>query len=388
MMNRIWIIIAVFAAFAPGLTHAQVETGAQSKEAYYPALKGKRVGIVANNASVVDGINIVDRLIADGINITEILSPEHGFRKFADAGEHVASAVDSATGIPVISLYSDKKKLSGKEISEADIIVFDIQDVGVRFYTYISTLTLIMEAAAEHHIPVVVLDRPNPNGFYIDGPVLEKNFSSFVGLHTVPVVYGMTIGEYAMMVNGEGWLPGRLKCDLTVVRMKSYTHRTEYNIPSRPSPNLPTMNAMHLYPSLCLFEGTIVSVGRGTDFPFEVFGHPDLPENGFSFTPKSIKGMSSNPPFENKICNGSDLRTYYRSHPADYGRINLSWLIETYHQLNSRHQFFNDYFNKLAGNSVLQEQIRQGMPEKKIRATWQPGIEKFKKIRKKYLIYE
>jgi uncharacterized protein YbbC (DUF1343 family) len=371
----------------PAQVNAQIKVGAARTSLYYPLLKDKKVGIVANKASVLDNFNIVDLLVQSGIHVDRIFSPEHGFRIYSDAGEQIQHSVDSATGIKVVSLYGIRKKPSDTDINGLDVIVFDIQDVGVRFYTYISTLTFIMESCAEHHIPMIVLDRPNPNRFYIDGPVLEKGFSSFVGLHSVPVVYGMTIGEYARMVNGEQWLEGGNSCDLTVIPVENYTNSSEYIIPVKPSPNLPNINAMLLYPSLCLFEGTVVSIGRGTLFPFEVFGHPDFKEGTFMFTPRSIPEMSMNPPYLDQECYGTDLRDVFKKKPEKKGRINLCWMFDAFKAWDGRPDFFNRYFNQLAGNEMLQKQITEGLSEKKIRASWKPGLEKFKKIREKYLLY-
>ena len=266
-------------------------------------------------------------------------------------------------------------------------MVFDLQDVGVRFFTYISTLTLVMESCAAERIPLIVLDRPNPNGFYVDGPVLDRNFSSFVGMHPVPVVYGMTIGEYSKMVNGEGWLPNGLKCSLSVVPVAGYTHAMHYRLPVRPSPNLPSETSILLYPSLCLFEGTVISVGRGTITPFQVYGHPELKYGSYEFTPVSLPGVSLHPPYEGTLCYGEDLGEYYTSHPQNLGQLNLTWLIRAYGGVKNSASFFNDYFNKLAGNATLQQQIRKGIPENQIRKSWQQDIEKFKRVRKKYLLY-
>lgn len=366
---------------------AQIRTGAARTNLYYSLVKDKKVGIIANKASVVNDKNIVDVLVRDGIQVERIFSPEHGFRVNADAGEQIAHSIDSATGIRVVSLYGSKKKPSDEDLAELDIMIFDIQDVGVRFYTYISTLTYMMESCNQHRIPMILLDRPNPNGFYIDGPVLEKRFTSFVGMHPVPIVYGMTIGEYALMVNGEGWLNGGISCDLTVIPIENYTHNSLYVIPEKPSPNLTNMNAIWLYPSLCLFEGTVISVGRGTMLPFEIFGHPDMMKRDFFFTPRSIPGMSTSPPYANKICYGIDLTSFYSVNPKSKGKINLGWILGTFKGWNDSSVFFNSYFNQLAGNETLQNQIIQGVSEKKIRASWKPGIEKFKTTRKKYLLY-
>ena len=367
---------------------AQVRAGAERTEKYLPLLEGKRIGVVANRASTVGGINTVDKLIRSGCRIVKIFYPEHGFREETEAGEAVADRNDPATNIPVISLYGIRHKPSLQDLDGIDLMIFDIQDVGVRFYTYISTLTMVMEACAGQNIPVVVLDRPNPNGFFIDGPVLEPEYASFVGLHTVPVVYGMTIGEYARMVNGEGWLTDGISCILTVIPLEGWTHYTFTELPVCPSPNLTTMNAIYLYPSLCLFEGTDVSVGRGTCTPFEVFGHPEMKGFSFSFTPESIPGMSTNPPWKGLRCYGLDLRDFYRKHPGMFGRINLSWLMMAFRDLGSFPDFFNAYFDKLAGTHSLREQIVAGWTESRIRESWQEGLQTFRQIRAKYLLYE
>jgi uncharacterized protein YbbC (DUF1343 family) len=366
---------------------AQIKTGAERTELYFPLLKNKTIGMVANSASVIHKSNIVDSLVSCGFDIKVIFSPEHGFRKFGDAGQTIKNAVDSITGIPIVSLYGKKKKPETKDLRDIDMVVFDLQDVGVRFFTYLSTLTLVMEACAENNTPLLVLDRPNPNGFYIDGPVLDSTFRSFSGMHPVPVVYGMTIGEYAKMVNEEGWLENGVLCDLNIIPLENYLHSSRYQLPLKPSPNLRTMNAVYLYPSLCFFEGTEISVGRGTEYPFEVFGHPQLKGFAFSFIPRRLKGMSLNPPFKDQTCLGLDLRDFYISHPKMIGRINFSWLLMAFKDLHSKPEFFNDYFNKLSGNAELKEQLSNDLPEYEIRKSWEPGLVKFKEIRKKYLLY-
>jgi len=381
-----FLLLSILMIFPIRLT-AQVVVGADQIASYYPLLMEKKIGVVANQTSVTGNGHLIDRLIKDGFQIVKIFSPEHGFRMVAEAGELVDNAVDSATRIPVVSLYGAKKQPSEDDLSGLDVILFDIQDVGVRFYTYISTLTYIMEACASHDLTLIVLDRPNPNAFYIDGPVLEPDFTSFVGLHPVPIVYGMTIGEYALMVNGEGWLKSKSKCNLRVIKLANYTHQSKVNLPVQPSPNLPNATAIELYPSLCLFEGTIISVGRGTPYPFQVYGHPLLPCKGLEFTPVSVPGRSLHPPLEGKLCCGEDLRSYFIKHPADEGKINLGWLIKASREYTGKESFFNDYFNKLAGNETLQAQIKQHKSEQEIRKTWQPGLKKFRKIRQKYLLY-
>ncbi len=366
---------------------AQVRVGAEQAEMYYPLLKGKQIGVVANNASLVGDENIVDVLVRAGFKIITIFSPEHGFRISAGAGEIIGNTIDSATGIRVVSLYGTRKKPLPGDFNSVDLVLFDIQDVGVRFYTYISTLSYVMEACAEGRVPLILLDRPNPNGFYIDGPVLEKQCASFVGLHPVPVVYGMTIGEYGRMVNGEGWLKNKIKCDMQVVPLGNYNHQTRYRVPVKPSPNLPNPEAVYLYPSLCFFEGTCISVGRGTSFPFQVYGHPELTYGTFSFIPESTPGVSLHPPLEGRTCFGEDLRQFYADNPGESGKLLLRWLIRACRDWNGQTPFFTGYFDKLAGNSSLQKQIINGKSEKEIRQSWIPGIKKFMKVREKYLLY-
>ena len=377
------LFLTVFCTHVVG----QVVSGVERTAEYLPSLNGKRVGVVANNASVVQGVNTIDTLIALGCEVVKIFSPEHGFRQQVGDGVKIENRSDSVTGLEIVSLYGKNRKPSKEDLKGVDLVVFDIQDVGVRFYTYISTLTYMMEACAEAGIPVLVLDRPNPNGFYIDGPVLEPGFSSFVGLHPVPVVYGMTIGEYSRMVNGEGWMKDGIRCELEVVPLENWTHMTFVEIPVAPSPNLPTINAIYLYPSLCFFEGTDISIGRGTSYPFEVYGHPLMKGFSFSFIPESIPGKSLHPPHEKVLCRGLDLRDFYTMHPAMYGRINLSWLMMAFKNLESNPDFFTAYFDKLAGTDSLRRQIINGMSETEIRQSWQNGIESFKSVRQKYLLY-
>jgi len=360
--------------------------GAYMTGEYLPLLKGKKTGLVANNTSLINNTHLVDSLISLKVNIFKIFGPEHGFRGDQADGTEISNSKDPNTGIEVISLYGDHKKPTKADLKNIDIMVFDIQDVGVRFYTYISTLTYVMEACAENNIPLIVLDRPNPNGFYIDGPVLEPAFVSFVGMHPVPIVYGLTIGEYAMMVNGEKWLLGGVSCKLTIIKCSNYTHNSRYQLPVNPSPNLQDMKAVYLYPSLCLFERTVVSVGRGTDSPFKVFGHPMFTSGSYSFTPLPVKGVSDNPPLKGQLCYGKNLANEAESIKTN-GKLQLSWLIEAYKNLNSKTEFFTKNFDKLAGNSKLREQIISGISETEIRKSWQPDLDSFKKIRKKYLLY-
>ena len=365
----------------------QVITGAQNTQTFLPLLENKKVAVVANHASLIGQTHLVDSLQNLGVKLVKIFSPEHGFRGKADAGEKIDNNVDRKTQLPVISLYGNHKKPTAKDLSGIEIIVFDLQDVGVRFYTYISTLTYVMEACAENNIPLIVLDRPNPNGFYVDGPVLEPAFKSFVGLHPVPVVYGMTIGEYAKMLNGEGWLEDKQFCDLTVVALKDYTHNMIVELPEKPSPNLPNWEAIYLYPSLCFFEGTIMSIGRGTDFPFQVYGHPIFVIGSFAFTPESNEG-SKYPKYEGEHCYGSSVIGYADNYKNNPKQLTLFYLINSYKIMKTKGDvFFNDYFEKLAGTDNLRKQIEAGMTEEQIREGWQEGLNDFKEIRAKYLIY-
>lgn len=362
---------------------ARIIVGAERTKKYISLLKGKRVAIVGNQTSMIKNTHLVDSMINSGINVVKVFSPEHGFRGVADAGQEVNSSIDAKTGIPIVSLYGNNRKPTQEQMSDVDIILFDIQDVGVRFYTYISTLHYVMETAAEAKIPVLVLDRPNPNGHYIDGPILDMNYKSFVGMHPIPIVYGMTIGEFAEMINMEGWLSNGLKCDLGVVPLKNYTHQSKYSLPVPPSPNLKSDNAINLYPSLCLFEGTGVSIGRGTLTPFEIYGHPNFDNSFYSFTPIPMEG-ATDPKLKNQLCFGFNLT----NQNASLAKIDLSHILNAQTVLgNTTLNFDAKFFNLLAGNNVLINQIQQGMTEIDIKATWKDGIDKFKEIRKKYLIY-
>lgn len=342
---------------------------------------------MANHTSTIGNILLVDSLKKLNINIVRIFSPEHGFRGSGEAGESLKNGIDQKTGIPVISLYGDKMKPSDEDMKDIDLIIFDLQDVGVRFYTYASSMQYLMEACATHKIPMIVLDRPNPNGYYIDGPVLQPKYRSFIGLNPVPLVHGLTLGEYAMMINGEQWLPNDLHCDLTVIPVFNYNHGYLYQLPLAPSPNLPNMAAVYLYPSLGLFEGTRVSVGRGTDKPFQLIGYPGLKDGIITFTPVSLPGFSSDPPYKDKECRGYDLKEFSENFIRDSGHLYLFWLIELYKQYPSKKKFFNAYFDKLAGNSSLREQIQQNKSEEEIRSGWSADLAQYKKIRKKYLLY-
>lgn len=355
---------------------------------YIRYIKNKRVALVVNQTSTIGNVHLVDSLLHLGIEIKKIFCPEHGFRGNMDAGENVISTIDSATKLPLISLYGKHKKPDTSDLENIDIVVFDIQDVGVRFYTYLSTLHYVMEACAENEIPLIILDRPNPNGYYIDGPVMQEKQQSFVGLHPVPIVYGMTIGEYAKMINGEGWLAKKMKCKLHVIRNAEYTHERKYTLPIKPSPNLTDQDAITLYPSVCLFEGTVVSVGRGTYEPFKMIGHPEyIGKYEYSFVPQSILGMSKEPPYLNKICYGLDLRTFVNDSTQSLQQLKISWLIEMYNSYPDREHFFNPFFEKLAGTTELKKQIIEGKTELEIRSSWQKELEEFKKIRIKYLLY-
>ncbi|MFP4471812.1 MAG: exo-beta-N-acetylmuramidase NamZ domain-containing protein, partial [Bacteroidales bacterium] len=354
---------------------------------YFPLIANKQLAVVANPSSLIEQRHLVDILLSAGMDVVRVFSPEHGFRGKADAGELVGDGIDLVTGLPIISLYGKNRKPQSTDLENVDLVVFDIQDVGARFYTYISTMSLVMEACAENDIPVIVFDRPNPNGFYVDGPVLKMGHSSFVGMHPVPVVHGMTVGEYAQMVNGEYWLPDSLQCDLTVIPVKNYAHAYYYEIPVPPSPNLPNKYAVYLYPSLCLFEGTNVSVGRGTDYPFQIVGHPDYALGSYIFVPRSIPGAATHPKHEGVYCNGHSLIGYAQEMFNQPPRLNLTWLIVFHDYLKDKTDFFNSYFVKLAGTTELRKQIEKGWTEEQIRGSWQPDLEKFKKIRKKYLLY-
>lgn len=348
--------------------------------------KGKRVGLVANQTSVVNGMHSLDFLRLQGVEVVRVFCPEHGFRGQADAGEQVNTEKDEKTGLTVVSLYGRKKKPTAEDLAGIDLMLFDIQDVGVRFYTYISTLHYVMEACAENRIPVCVTDRPNPNAFYVDGPILEKEHSSFVGMHPVPVVYGMTIGEYARMVNGEGWLKDGMECELTVIPCLDWSRDMTFDLPVKPSPNLPDRVSVMLYPSVCFFEGTVVSEGRGTETPFQLFGHPDLKEMSFSFVPRSIPGMSKNPKCLGKTCYGMDLRDQYDV-VKEGKRLRLDWLLLAYRNYQGTAPFFTSFFEKLSGTEQLRKSIEKGESEDQIRASWQPGLDHFEQIRKKYLLY-
>jgi len=371
-------------------------TGAEQTTLYLPLLKGKRIGIVANQTSTIGKKHSVDSLKSLGVNIVKAFGPEHGFRGLASNGATIGDNIDKATGIPIISLYGSHYKPTPDDLKGIDLLVFDIQDVGARFYTYISTLHYVMEACAENSIELLILDRPNPNGFYVDGPVLEEKYKSFIGMHPIPITHGMTIGEYAKMINGEGWLKNKAQCKIHVIKVANYTHSTSYTLPVKPSPNLNTQQSILLYPSLCLFEGTVISQGRGTYFPFQVLGNPKLAGKfAFNFTPVSIAGMSESSLHQNQKCYGLDLRKYNTEIFRSTGRLNLKWLITFYNAYPEKEKFF-DYsqskqmnnFDRLAGTDMLKQQIIQGKTEEEIRRSWEPALSKFKLMRKKYLLYQ
>lgn len=381
-------ICAVSSCQAQSDSGHRVIPGAYQLEKYTDHLRGQRVGVVVNHTSFVGDTHLVDLLDSIGIDIRFIFAPEHGFLGTAYNGEKVADGV-YLDRIPIRSLYGSSKKPVAKDMQELDVILFDIQDVGARFYTYISTLHYVMEAAAEHDVEVIILDRPNPNGHYIDGPVLDPEYTSFVGMHPVPVVYGMTIGEYGRMINGENWLFQGKKAALTVVPIRGYDHQTLYSLPIAPSPNLPNDLSIALYPSLCFFEGTSVSAGRGTDMQFQVYGHPDFSDRGFSYTPRSMSS-SKYPKHQDRLCHGVDLRTRTVEQLRGQGRLDLSHLLRAYSELALRDDNFflkSGFIHKLAGTDRLQHQIESGLTEEEIRASWQAELAKFRTVRSKYLLY-
>lgn len=384
--------------FIPEEKPEPIKTGADNFEKYYSLLQGKKVGVVTNQTGIVtrkvttdhihqkqvidDTLSLVDFLIEAKIDVKKIYAPEHGFRGTADAGELIKDGKDTKTGLPIISLYGNNKKPKPEQLQGIDVLVFDLQDVGTRFYTYISSLHYIMEACAENNIPLIVLDRPNPNGGIVDGPILEAENQSFVGMHPIPVLHGMTIGEYAQMINGEKWLKNGVECKLTVIPCSNYTKAMEYGLPVKPSPNLPNDQSINLYASLCFFEGTNVSVGRGTDKQFQVYGSPFLPKTGYSFTPAPNEG-AKDPMHNGKTCYGEDLTKIEK-----VNRLELKWLLKAYNSTEDKSKFFIPFFTKLAGTKVLQQQIEKGVSEDDIRKSWQEGLKEFKLMRDKYLIYK
>ncbi len=388
MKKKIIISLFLTLLFSAMYSQNEVITGAERMEEYLEELKNKKVALLTNQTGVVRNsegklVHLLDTLLSHKIDIVKVFSPEHGFRGNVEAGGVVKNSIDSKTGLPIISLYGKNKKPTREQMQDFQILLFDLQDVGCRFYTYISTLHYVMEACAENNCRLILLDRPNPND-YIDGPVLEPKFKSFVGMHTVPVLHAMTIGEYAQMINGEGWLKDSIKCDLQVIKLLNWHHNMEkaYQLLVSPSPNLQTPKAIALYPSLCFFEGTKISVGRGTQTPFEIIGSPEYPDTTFSFTPIAIKGVSDNPPYKNTKCYGmKDLQEKNKE-------LDLFFLKKMYKSIEKKENFFTLFFDKLAGTDKLRKQIENGMSEEEIKKTWQKDIEKFKKIRLKYLLYK
>jgi uncharacterized protein YbbC (DUF1343 family) len=411
MKNSVFITLLLLFAFQLGIFSQSIHqptiiTGAERMDVYLPMLKGKAVAVFANQTSMVNNTHLVDTLLKKGIFIVKIFGPEHGFRGTANAGEHVSNEADKKTGLPVISLYGDHKKPTAEDFKGVDVLVFDIQDVGVRFYTFISSLEYFLEAALENHKPLLILDRPNPNGFYVDGPVLEPAFKSFIGMQPIPIVYGMTIGEYALMLAGENWLSAKANAinaynittkptvdtpfHVQVIKCKDYNHSSKYALPVSPSPNLKEMQSIYLYPSTCFFEGTVLSEGRGTDKPFQIFGHPALPKNLYAFTPQPNAGSKNSKCF-NQLCYGWNLSgTVEEVLKKANGKINLQYLLDAYRLFPGKDSFFlkNNFFNKLAGNDQLMLQVKLGKSAIEIRKSWEPGLANFKKIRQKYLLYK
>jgi len=381
-------LLFIFLLFTLQLFSVTIKTGAESTNQYLSLLKDKKVAVVVNQSSLVDNIHLVDLLLQHKIQLKTIFAPEHGFRGMADAGEHLKDGVDIKSGLPIISLYGKHKKPTKKDLEGIDVIVFDIQDVGVRFYTYLSTLHYIMEAAAESDVKVIVLDRPNPNGNRVDGPVMQKKFYSFVGLHPVPLLYGMTIGEYAEMINGEGWLNNSVKTELLVVKLENYTHNRFYHLPVKPSPNLPNDRSILLYPSLALFEGTQVSAGRGTEKQFQLYGTPHYEVRKFSFTPKPMSGAKY-PKHEGKRCSGVDLSRLDVKKLHQMQTMDLTYLLDAYKNYDDKEKFFlkNGFFDRLAGNNSLRQQVMNGVSEEHIRKSWERELVLFRAIRQKYLLY-
>lgn len=365
---------------------AQILPGACQIDEYFPIIKGKKVGIVANQSSLIGNTHLVDSLLSLEVNIKKVFAPEHGFRGNSEAGAWIEDGIDVKTGLPVISLYGNNKKPKDEQLDGLDVILYDLQGVGARFYTYISTLKYVMEACGENQIPIIVLDRPNPNIHIIDGPLLQTGLESFVGIMPIPILYGMSDAELAQMINGENW--NTTNCELRLIANKNYYRNSVYELPVKPSPNLPNFQSIYLYPSLCLFEGTPISIGRGTDFPFQVIGYPENKLGSFVFTPKSIPGVSEHPKFKNEPCYGTNLQNLYQSINEKPKQLNLNWLIDYYKNYPDKANFFNPFFDKLAGTSDLKKQIESGWTEEQIRNSWQKELNEFKEKREKYLIYQ
>ena len=400
LLPALLLLVFVYSAYkqpAESSTDAKaLMTGAEQTAKYLPYLKGKRIGILGNQTSVIGKTHLVDSLKSLGVNIVKVFGPEHGFRGNASAGARVQDEVDSATRIPIVSLYGPKRKPSKEDMASLDLMIYDVQDVGCRFYTNINVLADVMEACAENNKELLILDRPNPNAYFIDGPVLDMKLKSGIGKFPIPITHGMTIAEFAQMINGEGWLPKKMKCKLRIVTITNYTHDTPYTLPVKPSPNLNTQQSVMLYPSLCWFEGTVISQGRGTYFPFTVLGNPLLKDKySFSFTPVGIKGMAETPLHMNQPCYGLDLRNYDIGILRKEKKLNIQWMVEMYKAYPDKEKFFDYKQSKEMGNvdfrtgdSKFKEQIAAGVSEEEIRKSWEPGLSNYKKMRKKYLIYQ
>ena len=392
-MKRLFLLIFVTIGFACksqtfiDVNDGPIKVGAVQTQNYFPLLTGKNVALCVNHTAMIGDVHLLDTLIGSGIKVTKVFAPEHGFRGDAEAGKTISNSTDAKTGVSVVSIYGQNKKPTKEQLQGVDIIIFDIQDVGARFFTYISTLHYVMEAAAENKVKVIVLDRPNPNGFWVDGPVLNTAYKSFIGMHPVPIAHGMTVGEYAGMINGEGWLANKIKCDLTVIRVTGYAHIMRYQLLRNPSPNLSSMAAIYLYPTLCLFEGTPMSVGRGTDKPFCVYGHTNFMTGNIYFTPQSIPNVASNPPCVGEKCRGFDVTNLSLIFLKENNFININLLIEAYQNYPDKSKFFTASFDKLAGGKSLREQIIAGKTADEIRESWKKDLDKFKQIRTKYLLY-
>ena len=385
--QRLWLALLLLCVGLPGAAQSRVIPGDEQTERYFPLLEGKRIAIFSNHTGMIGDKHLLDLLLENKFNVVAIFSPEHGFRGNADAGEHVSSSTDPQTGVPILSLYDGKLgKPSAASMSKFDLLIVDIQDVGLRFYTYYASMCRLMDACAEHGKQMLILDRPNPNGHYVDGPLLDIRHKSAVGWLPLPVVHGMTLGELARMVNGEGWLPEGRTCDITVIPCRNYTHQTPYRLPVPPSPNLPNMKAVYLYASLCYFEATPVSLGRGTSLPFQVYGHPEMTGYNYSFTPRSLPG-AKNPPQKDRLCHGVDLSQLSEEELRHKG-IDLSYLIDAYRNLSLGEAFFTPMFEKLIGVDYVRKMIIEGCTAEEIRAEWQPDVERFRQLRRKYLLYD
>ena len=384
--QRLWLALLLLCVGLPGAAQPRPIPGDEQTDKYFPLLEGKRIAIFSNHTGMIGDKHLLDLLLENKFNVVAIFSPEHGFRGNADAGEHVSSSTDPQTGVPILSLYDGKLgKPSAASMSKFDLLIVDIQDVGLRFYTYYASMCRLMDACAEHGKQMLILDRPNPNGHYVDGPLLDMRYKSAVGWLPLPVVHGMTLGELARMVNGEGWLPEGRTCDITVIPCRNYTHQTPYRLPVPPSPNLPNMKAVYLYASLCYFEATPVSLGRGTSLPFQVYGHPEMTGYRYSFTPHSLPG-AKNPPQKDKLCHGVDLSQLSEEELRHKG-IDLSYLIDAYRNLNLGDRFFTSFFEKLMGVAYVRKMIENGRSAEEIEATWADDVARFKQQRKPYLLY-